>query len=112
MDLNRSLSISLREGVLIGTAISILGLLIWSSEGFPNINALSNVTILEVIQSGLGGSAAGLVGIGVIILIATPVLRVGLSVLYFAHEKDRKYIAITALVFGMLLFALFSGRAA
>jgi len=51
----------------------------------------------------------GIVYLGVIVLIATPIFRVAVSSIYFVVEKDRTYAGITLLVLGMLLVALYSG---
>lgn len=53
----------------------------------------------------------GIVYLGVIVLIATPIFRVAISSIYFAVEKDRTYVGITLLVLWMLLIALYSGIA-
>jgi len=51
----------------------------------------------------------GIVYLGVIVLIATPIFRVAISSIYFAVEKDHAYAGITLLVLAMLLVALYSG---
>jgi uncharacterized membrane protein len=47
--------------------------------------------------------------LGVLMLIATPVLRVAFSVLAFGLQRDRAYVLITFLVLGILLFSLAGG---
>lgn len=50
------------------------------------------------------------VQLGVVLLIATPIARVILSLVAFALQKDRLYMAITAIVLAVLLYSLlFSG---
>lgn len=44
---------------------------------------------------------------GILILIATPVLRVIFSFIGFIVEKDRIYIVITGIVVAILLYSLF-----
>lgn len=44
---------------------------------------------------------------GLLLLIATPVIRVAASVVAYAFERDRLYVAITAAVL-LLLFASFA----
>jgi uncharacterized membrane protein len=44
---------------------------------------------------------------GILILIATPVLRVIFSFIGFIVEKDRIYIVITGIVLAILLYSLF-----
>lgn len=50
--------------------------------------------------------------IGLILLIATPVLRVAVSAIAFAHQRDRKFTVITLIVLAMLLLSFFLGKAA
>jgi uncharacterized membrane protein len=47
--------------------------------------------------------------ISVLLLIATPVARVAVSLVGFAREHDRKYVVITAIVLSVLLYSLISG---
>lgn len=106
MDLNRLLSTSLRIGVLLGAALSLAGLLLWSFQGFPALELNPSSGFSDLLRSVLNGGVVGLVYLGVMILIATPVLRVIISVFFFGMEKDQKYVAITLLVLGMLVFSL------
>jgi uncharacterized membrane protein len=47
---------------------------------------------------------------GLLVLIATPVLRVGVSLVAFFRERDRAFIAITAVVLALLLVSFVLGR--
>ena len=62
----------------------------------------------------LSGLAAGrpvaIAQLGLLVLVATPVSRVGVSLIAFAVERDRLYVAITAGVLGLLLLSLFLVR--
>jgi uncharacterized membrane protein len=49
----------------------------------------------------------GFAQLGLVILLATPVARVGASVLAFVLEGDRLYAAITAMVLLVLLLSIF-----
>ena len=44
--------------------------------------------------------------VGLLLLIATPVARVIFSLVAFALEKDRVYVAITAAVLAILLYSI------
>jgi uncharacterized membrane protein len=48
--------------------------------------------------------------LGLVVLLATPVLRVAASVVGFALEGDRLYTAITLAVLAILLFSIFTIR--
>jgi uncharacterized membrane protein len=64
--------------------------------------------IYDMIKQGKG---QGYVALGLLILIATPVLRVALSVVTFWLEKDRAFVLITAGVLSLLILSLVLGKA-
>jgi uncharacterized membrane protein len=53
------------------------------------------------------GRARGVIQLGVLLLIATPVARVLFSVFAFAAERDYAYVGITLLVLAVLFYSLF-----
>ena len=60
--------------------------------------------------SGILGSVArfrgrGIIQLGLLLLMATPVARVAFSVAGFALERDRLYTAVTLAVLGLLLLS-------
>lgn len=46
---------------------------------------------------------------GILLLIATPVVRIILSIISFSLEKDYLYIIITLIVFSIILLSMLSG---
>lgn len=50
--------------------------------------------------------------LGLLILIATPVLRVAVSVVAFVRQRDRAFVIITSLVLALLILSFVLGRAA
>lgn len=110
---------ALRIGVLISAIIIILGTfgliaadgtsdvngrIVYNPNGVPHGN-------FDVSLSGLiGGLAAlqpySLIELGGIVLIATPVSRVLISVFLFAAEGDKLYVVVTAVVLSLLLFSM------
>ena len=68
-------------------------------------------TVSGVID-GLGRLAGQAVIVaGLLVLIATPVLRVAVSVLGFAHQRDWAYVALTTFVLLVLLVSFLIGKA-
>lgn len=63
----------------------------------------------------LGGvarrDATAIVQLGLVLLIATPVARVALTLLAFLAQKDRLYVALTSVVLALLLYGLIWGQA-
>lgn len=65
------------------------------------------------VVTGLGHlQGDALVTLGLLVLIATPVLRVAVSIAGFAHQRDRTFVVITSVVLGLLLLSFALGRAA
>ena len=51
----------------------------------------------------------GLIQLGLLILLATPVARVLFSVVAFALQRDRFYTGVTLVVLGILLYSIVGG---
>ena len=52
----------------------------------------------------------GLIQLGLLVLIATPVARVVFSVYAFLKQRDWTYVVVTAIVLGLLSYSLFFGK--
>jgi uncharacterized membrane protein len=63
----------------------------------------------QIVQQAVALYPLGLIQLGLLLLIATPVARVVFSVLGFALERDWMYVVITLLVLGLLIYTLTSG---
>lgn len=51
----------------------------------------------------------GIIQLGLLLLLATPVARVAFSIYAFAHQRDLTYVFITSIVLAILLYSLASG---
>jgi uncharacterized membrane protein len=60
-------------------------------------------------RDALHGDGRAIIQCGLLLLIATPVARVLFSIIGFALEKDRLYVMLTLIVFGILMYSLFGG---
>ena len=65
----------------------------------------------DVLRGVLAGRGQAVVALGLLLLIATPILRVAVSVIGFALARDRTYTLITAAVLAVLLFSFLLGKA-
>jgi uncharacterized membrane protein len=63
-----------------------------------------------ILTSAFGWSRRGLIQLGILVLIATPVARVLLSLAVFTKQRDRVYVLITSIVLAVLAFSLLSGK--
>lgn len=68
-------------------------------------------TVSGIIRNAFSWHGRGLIQLGVLVLIATPVARVIFSVFAFLYERDWTYVAVTLLVLGLLLYSLLGGHA-
>jgi uncharacterized membrane protein len=51
----------------------------------------------------------GIIQFGLLLLIATPIVRVSFAVIAFALQRDRVYVMVTLIVLGVLLYSLLGG---
>jgi uncharacterized membrane protein len=63
-------------------------------------------SIPGIIHDAAGLSGRGIIQLGLLLLIATPVARVAFAVFGFAAERDRMYVVFTLIVLGVLLYSL------
>jgi uncharacterized membrane protein len=65
-----------------------------------------------IIHSSLTWHGRGIIQLGLVLLIATPVARVAFSIWGFAEEGDHMYTTFTVIVLAILLYSLLGTRSA
>lgn len=116
-DMQQLIGQVLRYGVLISGFVAIVGgiwYLIQQGSLLTHYTVFNGepagYTSLTGIIKGLGqGSANEIIQLGVVILIATPIIRIVFSLVSFILEKDRMYVVITLIVLLIILFSMFGG---
>jgi uncharacterized membrane protein len=68
-------------------------------------------SISDVIRGLRVGEPDAVISMGLLLLVATPIVRVAASVLLFLAQRDLRYVAITLFVLAVLLVALKGGVA-
>ena len=118
MDLQRFIGTSLRWGVSIACIIAVIGgiyyLMQHGNDPVPDYSVFSrdpsfHITWAEIWKGVVNLQAEGFILLGVILLIFTPVFRVALSLLTFSLERDWLYVAITAVVFSIIITNMLEG---
>lgn len=105
------ISKTLRVGVVLSAVITGLGLLLFVLTGSSGYPGESFPTSLAGILKGLFAfKPYAIILSGLFVLILTPVLRVGVSIITFLIEKDYLYVTITATVFVILIISFFLGN--
>lgn len=104
--------------LIVGVSLAALLVLaggIWFladySAQFPQYNRFAAApasyrSFSAVLADAADGQSRGLIQLGLMLLIATPVARVIFSLILFARARDYVYCAITALVLAVLLVSL------
>lgn len=118
-DIEQLIGQVLRYGVLLSGSVAIIGgiwYLFQQGQGIPHYTHFNGepagYTSLTGIFEGLKkGSASEIIQLGVVILIATPIIRIVFSLISFILEKDKLYVLITFIVLAIILFSMFGGLA-
>jgi uncharacterized membrane protein len=113
--LDQIMSIILRTGVLLAAFLVVTGgivsLLRHNTTVMNDRNfhgeAQQLRTIPGILHQALAFQGPGLIQLGLLVLIATPVARVLFSVFGFLYEKDWTYVAVTLIVLAILSYSLF-----
>lgn len=105
------ISKTLRAGVVISAAIICFGLILFiltGESGYPGETFPTSVP--EILKGLVVLKPYAVMLSGLLILILTPVLRVGISIVTFIKEKDYMYASITVTVFVILVISLLLGK--
>jgi len=105
----------LRAGVVIAALVLIGGAVPYLAEnptahvGYRTFHgAPDNLrSVHGIIRTAFSGDPRGIMQLGLLLLIATPITRVMFSAVAFAIERDRMYVGFTLIVLAVLLYSLF-----
>jgi len=117
-DIEKLIGYLLRYGVITASLIVFIGGIIYLHQyqhsSIPAYHTFvgeqAGFTTISQIMSGVGSfNAKGIIQLCVLVLIATPILRIFFSLIGFILEKDRLYILITFVVLSVMMFSIFGG---
>ncbi len=108
----------LRMGVIIAATVAFLGgvfFLINHGIEKPNYHFFNSEpsplrTVGGVISEAISLRSTGIIQLGLLLLILTPIARVAFSIFAFLEEKDHLYVVVTLIVLTFLLFSLAGGK--
>ncbi len=116
--LQRVISTTLRSGVTMAAAIGVSGgILCLATQGTQPVDChvfegtrSPYASVVGIIHALHGGNYAqrglAMVQVGILVLLLTPILRVALSIVGFAMERDRMYVLITSVVLVTLMVSV------
>ena len=109
----------LRAGIALSAAVVLFGVVLYLARhggervdfGFFHGEPARSRRLWDIVRDAGALHGRGVLQLGVVLLIATPVLRVAFSVAAFIAERDWMYVVFTAIVLGLLLYGLFGPHA-
>ncbi|OKS85399.1 DUF1634 domain-containing protein [Mucilaginibacter polytrichastri] len=117
-DIEQFIGLQLRFGVVLSSLIVLTGGILYLVQSggmaLPHYQQFIGekagfTTGREIWYGAIGMQAKGIIQLGVVVLIATPILRIFFSLIGFIVEKDRLYILITLVVLSVMMFSIFGG---
>jgi len=110
----RAVGTLLRAGVLLAATVVLVGgvlYLLRHGGSVPDYHVFHGEPLDlrgygAILRDAFSGSGRGIVQLGLLILVATPVARVAFTAVAFAFERDRVYVLVALLVLALLLKSL------
>ena len=108
----------LRAAVLIAATVVLIGGVIYCTEYLRGKSAAPVSyrvfhgepaelrSIPKILQHAASGNSRAIMQLGLLLLIATPLLRVAFAIIAFHLEKDRLYTGVSCMVLAVLLYSL------
>ena len=104
----------LRAGVLLAASVVSVGAVIYLvRHGHTSVDyrifrgePADLRELRGIVRNSLSFRGRAIIQLGLLLLIATPVARVGFSIFAFAKERDGTYVVFTLIVFSILLYSL------
>jgi uncharacterized membrane protein len=98
----------LRSGVIASSMIILIGIVHYFVSGDRQDTSIHSLTDIFVGIS--HGDPLAIIMLGLLVLLATPIARVAISVITFAIERDWRYVSITLTVLLILLTSFLLGK--
>ncbi|HEY7026808.1 MAG TPA: DUF1634 domain-containing protein [Gemmatimonadales bacterium] len=120
-NVERAISNVLRIGVLASIGLILVGILVTFAhhpsylvtpgdlDRLTHPGAAVPRTVGDVLRDAAALQGHAIVALGLLVLIATPLARVLVSIFAFRAERDRTYVLITSLVLLLLLLSFALG---
>jgi len=105
----------LRCGVITAASLVIIGVLIYlfhNGLALPDYKSFKGEPqelrhVGGILKYAFSFHGRGLIQLGLLVLIATPIARVALSIFAFLRQRDKLYVIVTSIVLVVLCYSLF-----
>jgi uncharacterized membrane protein len=114
--IQQAIGLMLRAGVLLSALVVVVGgavFLLRHGRELPDYRSFRGQPrdfreIVGIVGDAGSGSGRGIILLGLLMLVATPVLRVAFTAVAFLRERDRIFAAVALIVLAALGVALFA----
>jgi uncharacterized membrane protein len=111
VEMDRMMGRLLQIGVLVAAAVVLLGGVVYLFGHYGEVPDYRHFRAVPLALDGLlKFRARSIIQLGVLLMIATPVLRVAFCIFAFATERDWQYTVISAIVLGVLMYGIFGSH--
>ena len=94
--IERTVNVVLTAGIVVTVALLVAGLVLSIAQGQGLPTRIVPLADLPALLAEL--DPAAYLSLGIVVLIATPFVRVAGTIVAFARERDRRYVLVTAVV--------------
>jgi uncharacterized membrane protein len=116
-EMELSIAGMLRFGVSLSAVLVFLGGILYLRHPWLKAPAYEHFVaerehlrgIAAVLRGALHRDAKSVIELGILLLIATPIVRVAFCIVGFARQKNRLYVFISTSVFAILIYSLIQG---
>jgi len=117
-----TISVLLRSGVFASLALVIFGTVLSFLHHPSYLHSTADLVLLasphaafphtpqQIMQDLQVWRGQAFVAVGLILLIATPIMRVAVSILAFIYQRDRVFVLVTTIVLAFLLLSFVIGN--
>ena len=95
-------------GLVISTTLMLIGLGLDLIQNQEAPTAVLNTA--EALREAAALHPSGFLTLGILVLIATPILRVIGSIIAFVYERDWRYVLVTSIVLMVVMISVVSGK--
>jgi uncharacterized membrane protein len=104
----------LRTGVLLAAATVLAGGVLYLVQHHADrvnyrvfsARGADTRSVSGIVQSAAHGHSQGIIQVGLLLLILTPIARVAVAIVGFLLERDRFYAVVSLIVLAILVFSL------
>ena len=107
--IERTVNLVLTAGIGLTVGLLVAGLVLSIAQGQGLPTRIVPLADLPPLLADL--DPAAYLSLGIVVLIATPFVRVGGTIVAFARRRDRRYVLITVVVLAVMCLSVVLGKA-